>query len=89
MLTNSAILIISAVALFNALFARINVYKTFALPLSILSYLCVLFCVTYAFLLGVEIEEVLTYILAYILIFATVFWNKDEKEGDLPLKQGE
>ena len=89
MLTNSAILIISAVALFNALFARINVYKTFALPLSILSYLCVLFCVTYAFLLGVEIEEVLTYILAYILIFATVFLNRDEKEGDLPLKQGE
>ncbi|MDE6275628.1 MAG: hypothetical protein K2M75_03715 [Clostridia bacterium] len=89
MLNNSAILIFSVVALFCALFARVNIYKAIALQLSVLSYVCILFCVTYAFLLGVGIEEVLTYILAYTLIFATVFNNKDEKEGNLPLKQGE
>lgn len=88
MLNNSLILIFSCVALFSAVFARINVCKTFSMPLFVLSYLCVMFCVTYSFLLGVDIQEILTYILVYVLLFATVFWNKDEDNESLLAKSG-
>lgn len=89
MLNNSVILIFSFIALFSVLFARINIYKKFSVQLFVLSYLCIAACVTYAFLLGVDIEIILTYILAYAMIFATVFWNKSNDIDGLLLKQGE
>lgn len=88
MLNNSLILIISFIALFCALFARISLYKTLSAPLFVISYLCVVFSVTYAFLLGIDVEKVLTYILAYLVLFATVFWNKSDESGSLPVKPG-
>ena len=89
MLNNSLILIFSLIALFFVLFARINIFKTVSVPLIILSYLCIVFCITYAFLLGVDIEEVLTYILAYALLFMTSFGFKGEERNNLLAEQGE
>ena len=86
MLENSLILIFSVAALCSALFARINTDKAFAAPLYVLSFVCVAFCVTYAFLLGVDIEQILTYILAFTALTATVFYN-DGKEA-LPIESG-
>ena len=54
------------------IFARINVNKTSSTLLLIVSYLCIIFCITYSFLLGVEIDEVLTYVLAYVLLFVFI-----------------
>ncbi len=88
MLNNSMILIFSLVAIFFVILARINVNKTSSTLLLIVSYLCIIFCITYSFLLGVEIDEVLTYILTYVLLFVAAFWNKDE-EKDCLLKVGE
>ena len=73
MLNNSLIMIISVVALFSAIFARIYTEKSIAAPLYVGSFLCAVFCVTYAFLLGIEIEHILTYILVFTLLTATVF----------------
>lgn len=88
MLNNSLILIFSFVAVFFVFIARINIYKTFSVALFVISYLCIAFCITYAFLLGVDIEEVLTYILAYTVLFATVFWNKGGENENLLAKAG-
>ena len=85
MLNNTLILILSSTALFAAILARIYTERNISAPLFILSFLCVVFCVTYAFLLGVDIDRILTYIIAFTLITANVFWNNEDR-SELPIK---
>lgn len=79
MLNNSLILIFSVIALFAALLARMHTELNMSAPLFLVSFLCAVFCVTYAFLLGVDIEQILTYIIAFTLFTATVFWTGDDE----------
>lgn len=88
MLNNTWILIFSVLALFSAFFARINVAKTFSVPLLIISFVAVAFCITYSFLLGVDINDILTYILVYTVVTATVFWDNEDKNDVLPIEYG-
>ncbi len=87
MLNNSVILIFTVAALFSAIFARLFTDRSFSAPLFVISFLCVAFCVTYAFLLGIDIEQVLTYILAFTLLTATVFLSKDNGNSGLPVNE--
>ncbi len=88
MQNNSLILIFSVVALFSAVFARIKINSAYSLPLYIISFLAVAFCVTYAFLLGIAIYDILTYILVYTLLNSTVFWHNLADNSELPIKCG-
>ncbi|MDE5562738.1 MAG: hypothetical protein K2J01_04245 [Clostridiales bacterium] len=50
--------------------------------------MAVAFCVTYAFLLGIAIYDILTYILVYTLLNSTVFWHNLADNSELPIKCG-
>ena len=88
MLNNSLILVFSIIALFSAVFARIKINSAYSLPLYIISFLAVAFCVTYAFLLGIAIYDILTYILVYTLLNSTVFWYNSGEGSELPIRCG-
>ncbi len=72
-LTNPAILIVSLIAVIFWVGARFIKNKYIGIVLNIISFFCVIGCTIYALLLGVELKEILAYILLFTLLGVTAF----------------
>lgn len=72
-LNTPIIIIITVIALIMNVAGRFVGNKYVRAGLYITSFLCVVGCVTYALLLSVELEELLTYVLLFMLVGVTSF----------------
>lgn len=77
-LTHTATLILSLIALFLMIFSFLIQNKKVALIMQVISFLCVLSTVVYALLLGAELTEILVYILVFAVIGLISFMPKKE-----------
>lgn len=85
-LNTPIILFISFIALlllFSLIFIK---HKIVGFILQVLSFLCVLGCITYALLLGVELTELLVYVLAFMLLNMITFVTKDRDDVEYTQK---
>lgn len=72
-LSTPVIVIITVIALVMHIAGRFVGNKYVRAGLYIASFLCVVGCVTYALLLGVELNELLAYVLLFTLVGITAF----------------
>lgn len=72
-LNTPVILIITVIAVIIYLAGRFVSGKRISAGCYIASFLCVIGCVTYALLLGVELDELLSYVLLFTLLGLTAF----------------
>ena len=72
-LNTPVILIITVIAIIMTAAGRFIVNRYVRGGLYIASFLCVIGCVTYALLLGVELNELLSYVLLFTLAGLTAF----------------
>ena len=88
-LTTPIIVIISVIALIMSVAGRFVGNKIIRAGLYIASFLCAVGCITYALLLGVELDELLTYILLFMLLGLTAFIPTAQHEMPLSAPQEE
>lgn len=81
LLTTPAILITFLIAVITSISARFISNKYIHNGLYIISFLCVAGCTVYALLLGVDLKELLAYILIFTLLGLTSFFSiSNEKD---------
>lgn len=77
-LTHTATLILSLIALFLMIFSFLIQNKKVALIMQVISFLCVLATVVYALLMGAELTEILVFILIFAVLGLISFMPKKE-----------